>query len=169
MSAFKLYDSLDRKVKALEPIEPGHLRFYACGPTVYSYAHIGNFRSFLTADLIVRTARAIGWRTTFVSNVTDVGHLTDDDVADAGGEDRMEKALHSKEGEQFANIWDLARHYTQAMERDWRLLNLREPDVRPRATEHIREQIAAIQSLIEKGHAYETSTGIYFSVQSFSE
>lgn len=166
---FLLYDSLSRKVKEVEPLEEGHLRFYACGPTVYSYAHIGNFRSFLTADLIVRTAQALGWRTTFVSNITDVGHLTNDDAADAGGEDRMEKALHSKEGERFANIWDLARHYTQAMERDWRLLNMKPPDVRPRATEHIREQIIAIQKLIAKGHAYETSSGVYFHVPSFAE
>ncbi|MFY9234658.1 MAG: cysteine--tRNA ligase [Fimbriimonadaceae bacterium] len=166
---FKLYDSLSRKVKEVKPLEKGHLRFYACGPTVYSYAHIGNFRSFLTADLIIRTAQALGLRTTFVSNITDVGHLTDDDVADAGGEDRMEKALHSKEGEQFNNIWDLARHYTQAMERDWQLLNMRPPDVRPRATEHIREQILAIEELIAKGHAYETSSGIYFHVPSFAE
>lgn len=166
---FRLYDSLTRKVKELQPIEPGHLRFYACGPTVYSYAHIGNFRSFLTADLIIRTAQALGWRTTFVSNITDVGHLTDDDVADAGGEDRMEKALKSKEGEQFANIWDLARHYTQAMERDWALLNMRKPDVRPRATEHIREQIIAVRALIDKGHAYETSSGVYFHVPSFPD
>lgn len=162
-----MYDSLTRSVKEIRPLEPGHLRFYACGPTVYSYAHIGNFRSFLTADLIVRTARALGWRTTFVSNITDVGHLTDDDVADAGGEDRMEKALRSKEGERFANIWDLARHYTQAVERDWRMLNLLQPDVRPHATEHIREQILAIQTLIEKGHAYETASGVYFAVESF--
>lgn len=167
--AFRLYDALSRTLKELQPIEPGHLRFYACGPTVYSYAHIGNFRSFLTADLIIRTAQALGWRTTFVSNITDVGHLTDDDVADAAGVDRMEKALHSKEGEQFVNIWDLARHYTQAMERDWSLLNLRKPDVRPRATEHIREQIIAVQALIDKGHAYETSSGVYFSVPSFPD
>lgn len=166
---FNLYDSMTRKVKELVPMEKGHLRFYACGPTVYSYAHIGNFRSFLTADLIVRTARAIGWRTTFVSNITDVGHLTDDEAADAGGEDRMEKALRSREGERFANVWDLARHYTQAMERDWQLLNMTPPSVRPRATEHIREQILAVQELIRTGHAYETSGAVYFHVPSFPD
>ena len=104
---FRLYDTMSRKVKELATLEPGHLRFYTCGPTVYSYAHIGNFRSFLGADLVVRTARSLGWKVTWVTNITDVGHLTQDDIADAGGEDRMEKALHSKEGEQFANVWDL--------------------------------------------------------------
>ena len=124
---FTLYNSLSRTTEELVPSDPGHLRFYACGPTVYSYAHIGNFRSFLTADLIVRVARAIGWRVTFVSNVTDVGHLTDDDFADASGEDKMARALQSKEGERFANVWDLARHYTASMLDDWAALNLTDP------------------------------------------
>ena len=70
---FRLYDTLSRQVKPLAPLEPGHLKFYSCGPTVYSYAHIGNFRTFLTGDLIIRTAEAIGWKVTYVSNITDVG------------------------------------------------------------------------------------------------
>ncbi|MCW5937036.1 MAG: cysteine--tRNA ligase [Fimbriimonadaceae bacterium] len=163
---FLLYDSLSRQVKPLETLEQGHLRFYTCGPTVYSYAHIGNFRSFLAADLVVRTARALGWRVTWVSNITDVGHLTQDDVADAGGEDRMEKALHSKEGEQFANVWQLAEFYADKYIEDWRRLNLTEPTVRPKATQHVREQILMTVGLIEKGNAYETPTGVYFDVES---
>lgn len=166
---FRVYNTLARGVQTIEPIEDRHLRFYACGPTVYSYAHIGNFRSFLTADLILRTARAIGWKTTYVTNVTDVGHMTQDDVADASGQDRMEKALRSKEGQRFANIWDLARFYTEEMLRDWKALNLLEPDVRPRATEHVTQQIQAIEQILAKGHAYETEKGVYFSVESFPE
>lgn len=166
---FRLYNTLARSVEPVVPAEPEHLRFYSCGPTVYSFAHIGNFRSFLTADLILRTAQAIGWKTTYVTNVTDVGHLTEDDAADAGGEDRMTKALQSKDGSRFANVWDLARFYTDELLRDWQTLNLREPSVRPRATEHMREQISAVESLIEKGHAYETGQGIYFSVPSFEK
>ncbi len=160
---------MTHQVKELQPLEPGRLRFYCCGPTVYSYAHIGNFRTFLAADLVVRTAEAIGWRVTYVSNITDVGHLTQDDVADAGGEDKMEKALQSKEGEGFANIWDLAEHYADGFKHDWRRLNLREPTVRPKATQHIREQILAIEELLKSGHAYETPTGIYFRLASFAE
>ena len=166
---FRLYDTLTRKVKPLVLAEPNHLRFYSCGPTVYSYAHIGNFRTFLTADLIVRTAQALGWRVTSVSNITDVGHLTQDDTADAGGDDKMASALKSKEGEQFVNVWDLAEHYALAFEEDWRTLNLLRPTVRPRATQHMREQIVAIEELIAKGHAYETPTGVYFSVESFAD
>ena len=134
---------------------------------MYSYAHIGNFRSFVTADLIFRTARALGWDVTYATNITDVGHLTEDDFTDPEGEDRMVKALKSKEGEQFANVWDLARYYSDTLIEDWHRLNLLEPTIRPRATEHMREQISAVEQLIEKGHAYETSQGVYFSVTSF--
>ena len=164
---FRLYDTMSKQVKPLETREPGHLRFYACGPTVYSYAHIGNFRSFLTADLIVRTAKALDWKVTFVNNITDVGHLTGDDVADSEGEDKLEKALRSKEGESFNNVWELAEHYTAAFEQDWQRLNLQEPNVRPKATQHVRQQILAAEDLIEKGFAYETPTGVYYSVESF--
>ncbi|MEX2243669.1 MAG: cysteine--tRNA ligase [Fimbriimonadaceae bacterium] len=163
---FRLRDTMSGQVKPLTTSEPGHLRFYTCGPTVYSYAHIGNFRSFLAADLVVRTARALGWKVTWVVNITDVGHLTQDDVADAGGEDRMEKALKSKEGEQFANVWDLAEYYATAYIEDWKRLNLSEPSVRPRATQHVREQIVMVEELLEKKHAYETPTGVYFDVDS---
>ncbi len=166
---FRLYNTLTGKVEPLSLIEPDHLRFYSCGPTVYSYAHIGNFRSFLTADLILRTAHALGWKTTYVTNITDVGHLTNDDTMDASGEDRMARALHSSEGNRFANVWDLSRHYSSALQSDWQTLNLLEPDVRPRATEHIREQIQTIERLLSCGAAYQTSSGVYFSVESFAD
>lgn len=162
---FRLYDTMTRALKELRPIEPGHLRFYSCGPTVYSYAHIGNFRTFLTADLVVRTAEAIGWRVSYVTNITDVGHLTSDDQED--GEDKMEKGLKSKEGERFHNVWELAEYYEAELKEDWAQLNLREPMVRPKATQHMREQIVATEQLIADGHAYETPTGVYFSVDSF--
>ena len=135
---FHLYNSLSRETETVEPLHDSHLQFYSCGPTVYSYAHIGNFRSFLTADLIFRTAKSIGWEVTYATNITDVGHLTDDDIAGTTGEDRMVQALQSKEGERFANIWDLARYYTLVLQEDWRSLNLLEPTVRPRASEHMR-------------------------------
>ncbi len=165
-TSFRLFNTLSGNVEPVELIEPGVLRFYSCGPTVYSTAHIGNFRSFLTADLILRTAQAIGWEVRYVTNITDVGHLTEDDVADSGGEDRMAKALES-EGKRFANVYDLARHYTQLLLTDWKRLNLREPTVRPRATEHIMQQIQAVEELVDRGAAYETDKGIYFAVDQF--
>ena len=166
---FQLHNTLTGRLEALEPNEPGLLRMYTCGPTVYSYAHIGNFRTFITSDLLARTARAIGWQVRHVSNITDVGHLTEDDVADATGEDKMAKALKSKEGEQFPNVWDLARYYADTLITNWQMLNLHEPDVRPRATEHITQQIQAIEDLIKKGHAYETEDAVYFDVGSFKD
>ncbi len=166
---FRLFNTLHRKVEDVQPITPGKLTFYSCGPTVYSFAHIGNFRSFLTADLLVRTGSALGYDVQYATNITDVGHLTEDDVTDASGEDRMARALRSKEGAQFANVWDLARYYADELISDWRHLNLREPTVRPRATEHMREQILAVEALLERGHAYETEQGVYFSVASFPD
>jgi len=165
---FRLYNTLTQETEPVEPIEDGHLRFYSCGPTVYAYAHIGNFRSFLTADLIRRTAEALGWEVTNVSNITDVGHLTHDDLVDPGGEDKMQQALE-REGERFANIYDLARHYTEAFLDDWHALNLREPEVRPRATEHVTDQLEAVIELVKKDHAYATDRGVYFDVESFSD
>ncbi len=163
----RLFNSLSRTEEVMCGLPGTHVKFYACGPTVYSYAHIGNFRSFLTADLIVRLIRYQKCTVTFVTNITDVGHLTDDDVADSTGEDKMARALKSKEGERFANIWDLARHYTESMLNDWAELNLTEPDVRPRATEHVSEQIKMISALIDSGHAYVTDDSVYFHVPSF--
>ena len=170
--SFVLTNTLTRRAEPLVPAETlpdgtPHLRFYSCGPTVYSRAHIGNFRTFLTADLVVRVARALGWHVTYVSNITDVGHLTEDDVADAAGEDKMQKALRSKDGERFANVYDLARYYADALEADWRKLNLAEPTVRPRATEHVTDQVEAVERLVASGHAYETAQGVYFSVTAF--
>ncbi|WP_412062520.1 cysteine--tRNA ligase [Rubrivirga sp. IMCC45206] len=172
--ALRLTNTLSRQLETIEPAAHAPdgrplLRFYSCGPTVYSYAHVGNFRTFLTADLLVRTADALGWAVRYVSNVTDVGHLTEDDVADGAGEDKMARALASKEGEAFETVWDLARHYTAALQRDWDALALREPDIRPRATEHVREQILAVEALIASGHAYETDDGVYFHVPSFPD
>lgn len=164
-----LFNTLTGRVEPVRPIEDGKLRFYSCGPTVYSYAHIGNFRSFLTADLIVRTGRALGWDVHYVTNVTDVGHLTDDDLADASGEDRMAKALKSEEGRRFANVYDLARYYTDVLLDDWRSLNLKEPTVRPRATEHMKSQIEAVERLVEQGIGYETEKGVYFDISRFSD
>ena len=165
---FRLHNTLTHETEPVEPIEEEHLRFYSCGPTVYMYAHIGNFRSFLTTDLIRRTAEALGWDVTNVSNITDVGHLTQDDLVDPGGADKMQQALE-REGERFANIYDLSRHYTEAFLEDWRALNLREPEVRPRATEHVTDQLHAVVELVEKGHAYTTDRGVYFSVESFED
>ena len=167
VESLKLFNTLHNGIEEIVPKTPGELKFYACGPTVYSFAHIGNFRSFLSADLLIRTARARGYKVTFVCNITDVGHLAGDDVADSQGEDKMARALRSNEGKAFANIWDLARFYADSMIEDWRKLGLSEPDVRPRAAEHVTEQLELIDRLHRKGFAYEPAMGVYFDVSKF--
>ncbi len=162
----KLYSSQLNELIEVSPIVENKLKIYACGPTVYSFPHIGNFRSFLTADLLVRTAKALGYQVEYVCNITDVGHLTEDDLADAVGEDKMVKALKKSAGK-FSSIWDLARFYTHALVEDWKRLNLIEPDLRPRASEHVTEQIEMITKLVEKDIAYETDKGVYFNVAKF--
>jgi cysteinyl-tRNA synthetase len=156
-----LFNSLTRRKEVFEPMEPGHARVYTCGPTVYSRQHVGNLRSALFADLLVRALRFVGLRVTHVINVTDVGHLTDD--ADLG-EDKMERAA-ARTGRRAQ---DIAREYTELWLRDRRLLNIRDPDVLCRATEHIPQQIAMIRALEEKGYAYRIEgDGLYFDTSKF--
>ncbi|HET6304753.1 MAG TPA: cysteine--tRNA ligase [Myxococcota bacterium] len=161
MAELVLFNSLGRRKQVFEPIEPGHARVYTCGPTVYSRQHIGNLRSVLFADLLVRGLRLVGLRVTHVINVTDVGHLTDD--ADLG-EDKMERAA-ARTGRRAQ---DIAREYTELWLRDRRLLNIRDPDVLCRATEHIPQQIAMVRALEEKGYTYRIEgDGLYFDTSKF--
>jgi cysteinyl-tRNA synthetase len=156
-----LFNSLTRRKELFEPIEPGHARAYTCGPTVYSRQHIGNLRSALFVDLLVRALRLVGLRVTSVINVTDVGHLTDDDDR---GEDKMERAA-ARTGRRAQ---DIAREYTELWLRDRRLLNIRDPDVLCRATEHIPQQIAMIRALEDKGYTYRIEgDGLYFDTSKF--
>lgn len=150
-----LYNSLTRKVEQFEPVTPGQATLYACGPTVYSTAHIGNFRTYTLADIVYRALVKNGHKTTLVENITDVGHLVSD--ADEG-EDKMAKGAE-REG---LNMWELAAKYTLEFLEHSDLLNLTPPDVLARATGHIQEQIELIQTLEDKGFAYVTSDGVYF-------
>ncbi len=156
-----LHDSLTRRKQAFLPIEAGHARVYTCGPTVYSRQHIGHLRSGLFADLLARGLRLVGLRVTHVTNVTDVGHLTDDSDA---GEDKMERAA-ARSGRRAQEI---AREYTELWLRDRRLLNIRDPDVLCKATEHIPQQIALVRALEEKGYTYRIEgDGLYFDTSKF--
>src|SRR5690242_21679991 len=108
--SFRLSDTMTKTVKELQPTEPGHLRFYSCGPTVYSYAHIGNFRSFLMADLLRRVLETQGYTVRHVMNITDVGHMTVDHLADAEGEDKLAKAAR----ELGQDPYQVAAHFERA-------------------------------------------------------
>ena len=150
-----LYDTYSRSLRPFEPIAPGQVGLYACGPTVYDYAHIGNLRTYLFVDGLRRALEFNGLQVRHVMNITDVGHLTSD--ADSG-DDKIE-ARSARSGE---SAWDIAAAFTRAFEDDLRQLNILPPSVWCRATDHIAEQIAFILDLEAKGYTYRTDDGIYF-------
>jgi cysteinyl-tRNA synthetase len=155
-------NTLTRALEAVEPGDGDRLRMYACGPTVYRYAHVGNLRTFLLADLIRRVVLYHGVPVLAVQNITDVGHLRDERFD--RGEDRMLVAagLENKTAAEIADAYEAAFHADAA------LLNLLPAHVFPRATEHIPEMIELAQALVDAGHAYVSDEGnVYFSVTSF--
>lgn len=162
----KLYNSLSRQVEDFKPLDPPLVTMYTCGPTVYDFAHIGNFRTYFTSDLLIRTLQADSYQVKYIMNLTDVGHLTGDNLGDADtGEDRMEKSA-KKEGK---TAWEIASFYTEAFLKDYDALALTKPQTFAKATEHITEQIELIQVLEEKGYTYTTSDGVYFDTSRFSD
>lgn len=162
----KIYNSLTKKIEEFKPMHPPEVGMYTCGPTVYDFAHIGNFRTNITADLLLRSLIFFGYKPTYIMNITDVGALTGDNAGDADtGEDKMEKA--SKRESKTA--WDIAKYYKDQFIKDFEALNLLKPLRFPKATDHIKEQIELIKTLQEKGYTYKTSDGIYFDTSKFKE
>jgi len=159
----RLFDTLTRSVKEFAPLEPGHVRMYNCGPTVYRRNHLGNYRAYATADLLRRTFEYLGLRVTQIMNITDVGHLTEDDVADAGGEDKLQKEAQAKK----VDPWQIAREVEGWFHEDRKTLRILDAHRYPRATEHIPEMISMIEALVKNGHAYVADGNVYFSVGSF--
>ena len=162
----RLYDTRTRQVEEIVPVRPGRLLMYACGPTVYRFAHVGNHRTFLLSDLIRRVADVIhGWQVTVVQNITDVGHLADDADIDPTGEDKVLAAARA-EGK---TSYDIARFYEDAFHADLAALNIHPADEHPRATESIELILGLIGRLVDGGHAYVGTDGtVYFDAQSFS-
>jgi cysteinyl-tRNA synthetase len=157
----KLWNTATRSLEEVRPIHPGTIGMYACGPTVYQRAHIGNLRAYLFEDVLHRTLLADGLKVRHVVNITDVGHLTDD--ADAG-QDKLEKASATT----GTSAWEIARTYTDQFVQDLVELHILKPDAMPKATDHIAEQIALIQQLEQKGFTYSTTDGVYFDTSRFS-
>lgn len=155
-----LYNSYTKREEELVPQKEGHVSMYTCGPTVYGRPHIGNYASFLMADLLRRWLEVSGYQVKHVKNITDVGHL----VADADqGDDKIEKQANAEKIDPLA----IAKKYEEQYLEDEQALNMLEPFARPRATETIPEMISIIKKLLEKKNAYETDDGIYFDVTSF--
>ena len=158
----KIWNTADRKIEEFKPLIAGHVKMYACGPTVYQRSHIGNLRSYTMEDILRRVLENEGNAVEHVINITDVGHLTDD--ADSG-EDKLEKA--SAESHESAK--DIAERYTKLFFKDVGAMNILSPTQTPKATEHIAEQITLIKTLEEKGFTYTTSDGIYFNTSKFPD
>jgi cysteinyl-tRNA synthetase len=158
---FKIYNTLSRTVEDFKPVEEGRVRMYVCGPTVYGHAHLGHGKSYVSFDVLLRYLRYLGYAVSYVQNITDVGHLTDD--ADAG-EDKLGKQAQAEKKHPMA----IAEYYTRSYFEDMDKLNCVRPDISPRATGHIPEQIELVQMLLEKGYAYEAGGSVYFDVNKFS-
>ena len=155
--AIYLYNTLTRDKREFQPLEDNTVRIYSCGPTVYSYAHIGNFRTYVFMDTLRRMLQYNGYKLKHVMNITDVGHLESD--ADEG-EDKMEKAA-KKENK---NPYEIADYYSKIFFRDMDRLNIQMPEIIAKATDHIPEMLEFVQDLMKNGYAYETSKGIYFDI-----
>ena len=153
----QIYNTLTHSKEEFKPINKEEIRIYSCGPTVYSYAHIGNFRTYVFVDSLRRVFKYNGYNLKHVMNITDVGHLTSD--ADTG-EDKMEKAA-KKEGK---NPYEIAEFYTKAFMEDMIKLNIDMPNIISKATDNIDEMLEMVKKIIENGYAYETSKGIYFDI-----
>ena len=150
-----LYDTWTRSEREFTPLKPGEVGLYTCGPTVYDYQHIGNYRTFLFEDGLKRVLKLNGYRVNHVMNITDVGHLVSD--ADEG-EDKMEKGSR-RTGK---SAWDIAALYTESFVDDLKALGIEFPTTLCKATDNIPEQISFIQEIEKKGYVYGTSDGVYF-------
>src|SRR3954451_6010150 len=157
----RLTNTLTRSAGDLRTVEPGVVRMYACGPTVYQYAHIGNLRTYVNEDFVRRALEAAGYEVRHVMNITDVGHLQHDDVE--AGEDKMSLAAQRE----HRDPWQIARFYEEAFLEDTRKLNIEPPTVVPRATEHVEQMIEFIRALEAKGYTYEVDGNVYFEVDKF--
>jgi cysteinyl-tRNA synthetase len=157
----QLYNTLTRQKDEFKPLHEGYVGMYACGPTVYGHSHLGHAKTYVSFDVIVRYLRYCGYKVTFIQNITDVGHLLGDTNE---GEDRLLKASRLEQ----KNPMEVAEFYTRSYFEDMDKLNVLRPDISPRATGHITEQIELIQQLLAKGFAYESSGSVYFEVSKFA-
>ena len=160
--SLQLYNSLTREKEEFKPLEKDRVGIYVCGPTVYGHAHLGHAKSYVSFDVLVRYLRYLGYAVTYVQNITDVGHLTDD--ADEG-EDKIGEAAKREKMHPMA----LAESYTHSYFEDMDELNCIRPDISPRASGHIIEQIELVKTLLEKNYAYEVNGSVYFDVSKFKD
>jgi len=157
--ALKLYNSLTRQKDLFIPLNEGRVNIYVCGPTVYDHAHIGHAKSYISFDVIVRYLRFLGYNVRYVQNITDVGHLLDT------GEDRILRGAAREQIEPMELVENFMRGYFEDMD----ALNVVRPNISPRASGHIPEQIELVKILLQKGYAYEVNGSVYFDVRKFDD
>jgi cysteinyl-tRNA synthetase len=157
-----LYNTMGRSIQEFKPINEKEVGFYACGPTVYNYAHIGNLRTFIFEDILKRVLNHFGYNVNHVMNITDVGHLTGDGD---DGDDKMTKTAK----ETGKTVWEIAEFYTTAFKKDFHDLNMIDPNVWCKATDHIDDMIKLIQRIEANGHTYQAGGNVYFSIDTFPE
>ena len=155
-------NTLSRKKELFEPVHPGHVGLYVCGPTVYGDAHLGHARPGITYDVLVRLLKHLGYKMRYVRNITDVGHLEHD--ADEG-EDKIAKKARTEQLEPMEVVQEYTIRYHDAM----RMLNVAPPSIEPRASGHIIEQIALVKKILDAGYAYESNGSVYFDVRKYNE
>lgn len=158
--SIRVFNSISGEKEIFKPIVEGYLGLYVCGPTVYNYVHLGNLRTFLSFDLILRYFKLLGYKVKYVRNITDVGHLLEDSEEDKISERARLEKLEPLE---------IVKKYTDDFHSVCHQFNLISPNIEPTATGHLVEQIAYIQSLIEKGYAYISNKSVYFDVKKYSE
>jgi len=156
------YNTLTREKDLFKPIQNGKVGMYTCGPTVYNYPHLGNMRTYIFEDLLKRVLQYNGYRVNHVMNITDIGHLADNNN---NNEDKIEMEA-KKEGK---TAWQIADFYAEAFKEDLKKLNILFPSTFCKATDNIKEQIALIEKLEKKGFTYKTSDGIYFDTSKFAD
>lgn len=157
-----LYNTATRQIEEFIPWQNDNVKMYTCGPTVYSYAHIGNLRTYIMEDILEKTLRLLGYKVTRVMNITDVGHLSSD--ADTG-EDKMVKSAKNE----HKSVLDIAKFYTDAFFDDIAKLNIKKPDIISPATENIDEYIKVIEKLLNTGYAYTAGGNVYFDTSKLED
>jgi len=162
----KLYNTFSKTKEEFKPINSGKVGFYACGPTVYDYAHIGNLKTFIFEDVLRRYLEYTGYEVRYIMNITDAGHLTADDIGQADtGEDKMLKAATREK----KTPEEIAKFYTEHFFEDIEKLNFKKANFYPKPTAHIPHIIKFIEGLIKKGFAYEVNGNVFFDVTKFSD
>ena len=156
----QIYNTLTKRVEKIIPNEPGKIKMYTCGPTVYHYAHIGNLRTYISEDILEKTLKYLGYEVTRCMNITDVGHNVGDGDS---GEDKM--LVASKR--EHKSVYDIAKYYTDVFKKDCEKLNVRWPDIVSPATANIEEYIKIIEDLLEKKYAYISNGNVYYDTSKF--